>query len=102
MTTIFCAYAGSPRLPRNDQRRQKGYLNRFLQHHVMPQAMTASTPVLGSGTTPATRNPKLRFPPDVSDSPPCRALESRLGEPKLRNEPPRKPRTEAVINASFH
>jgi hypothetical protein len=27
----------------------KGYLNRFLHHHTIPPAMTANTPVLGSG-----------------------------------------------------
>jgi hypothetical protein len=47
----------------------EGYLNRFLHLHSMPQAMTANTPVLGSGMVLATRNPtpspspvgKLRF-----------------------------------------
>ena len=35
----------------------KGYLNRFLHHHRIPQPTIASTAVLGSGTV-ATRKPK--------------------------------------------
>ena len=43
------------------RKRIKGYLNRFLHHRITPQAMIASTPVLGSGvSTLATRNPMRR------------------------------------------
>jgi len=40
----------------------KGYLNRFLSTHIKPQAMTPSTPVLGSGIL-AKRNPVLGLSP---------------------------------------
>src|SRR4051812_23692517 len=75
----------------------KDYLNRLRSTHIKPPAMTASATVLGSGTD-ATRNPTAMFSSVGLEA--FRSEGRRMSE-VLPNDPPRKPRYESLIKASF-